>query len=40
MIIKGARKAAFYPKIWYSARSLERRLASPLFLPAASSYEA
>ena len=37
-IIKGTKKAAFYPKIRYSAKSFARRLASPFFLPAASSY--
>jgi hypothetical protein len=38
MIIKGMKKAAFYQKIQHSLRSLARRLAFPLFLPAASSY--
>jgi hypothetical protein len=36
-IIKGAKKAGYYPKIRHSPQSLARRLASPLFLPAASS---
>jgi hypothetical protein len=35
-IIKGAKKAAYYPKIRHSPRSLARHLASPLFLPTAS----
>ena len=34
----GAKKAAYYPATWCSTQSLTRRLASPLFLPAASSY--
>jgi hypothetical protein len=37
-IIKGAKKAARYPKTRCSPQSLARRLASSLFLPAASSY--
>ena len=37
-IAKGAKKAAYYPATWCSTQSLTRRLASPLFLPAASSY--
>jgi hypothetical protein len=37
-IIKGAKKAAYYPKKRHSPQSLARRLASPFFLPAASSY--
>jgi hypothetical protein len=37
MIIKGAKKAAYYPKTRYSPQNLARRLASPFFLPAASS---
>jgi hypothetical protein len=37
-IIKGAKKAAYYPKIRHSPQRLARRLASPFFLPAASSY--
>ena len=37
-IIKGAKKAAYYPKTRRSPQSLARRLASHLFLPAASSY--
>jgi hypothetical protein len=36
--IKGAKKAAYYPKIRHSPQSLARHLASPLFLPAAASY--
>jgi predicted nucleic acid-binding Zn ribbon protein len=36
-IFKGAKKAAYYPKTRCSPRSLARRLASPFFLPAASS---
>jgi hypothetical protein len=37
--IKGAKKAAFYPKTRHSPQSSARRLASPLFLlPVASSY--
>jgi hypothetical protein len=38
MIIKGAKKAACYPKTRCSPQSLARRLASPFFLPAALSY--
>jgi hypothetical protein len=34
-IIKGAKKAAYYPKTRHSPQSLARRLASPFFLPAA-----
>jgi hypothetical protein len=37
-IIKGTKKAAYYPRMRHSPRSLAWRLASPLFLPAASSY--
>ena len=37
-IIKGVKKAAYYPKTPDSPKSLARRLASPFFLPAASSY--
>jgi hypothetical protein len=37
-IIKGAKKAAYYPKTRFFLQSLARRLASPFFLPAASSY--
>jgi hypothetical protein len=37
-IIKGAKKAAYYPKTRYSPQSLARRLASPFVLPAASPY--
>jgi hypothetical protein len=37
-IIKSTKKAAFYPKTRFSPQSLARRIASPLFLPAASSY--
>jgi hypothetical protein len=37
-IIKGAKKAAYYPKILHSPQNLARRLASSFFLPAASSY--
>jgi hypothetical protein len=37
-IIKSQKKAAYYPKTRCSPRSLARRLASPFFLPAASSY--
>jgi hypothetical protein len=36
--IKSAKKAAYYPKIRPSSQSLARRLAPPLFLPAATSY--
>jgi hypothetical protein len=35
--IKDANKAAYYPKTRCSPQSLARRLASPFFLPAASS---
>jgi hypothetical protein len=38
MIIKGAKKAAYYPKTRCSPQSLARRLASPFFLLAASPY--
>jgi hypothetical protein len=38
MIIKGAKKAAYYPKTRCSSKSLARRFAPPFFLPAASSY--
>ena len=37
-IIKGAKKAAYYPKMRYVPLGLARRLASPLFLPATTSY--
>jgi hypothetical protein len=37
-IIKGAKKAAYCPKTRYSPQSLVLRLASPIFLPAASPY--
>jgi hypothetical protein len=37
-IIKGMKKAAYYPKMRNSPQSLARHLASPLFLLAASSY--
>ena len=37
-IIKGAKKAAYYPKMRHSPQSLARRLASPFFLPATTSY--
>jgi hypothetical protein len=37
-IIKGAKKAAYCPRMRRSPRSLVQRLASPLFLPAATSY--
>jgi hypothetical protein len=37
-IIKGKKKAAYYPKTRRSPQSLVRRLVSPFFLPAASSY--
>ena len=37
-IIKGTKKAAYSPEIRHSAQGSARRLASPLFLPAASSY--
>jgi hypothetical protein len=36
--MKGAKKAAYYPKTRCSPLSLARRLAPPFFLPAASSY--
>jgi hypothetical protein len=36
--IKGTKKAAYYSKTRCSPQSLARRLASPFFLPAASSY--
>jgi hypothetical protein len=36
-IIKGAKKAAFYPELRRSSQSLARRFASLLLLPAASS---
>jgi hypothetical protein len=35
--IKGAKKAAYYPRTRRSAKNLARRLASPFLLPAASS---
>jgi hypothetical protein len=38
MNIKGTKKVAYCPHIWYFPQSLTRRLASPLFLPAALSY--
>jgi hypothetical protein len=38
MIIKGAKKAAYYPKMRHSPQSLARRLASPFFLPTTTSY--
>ena len=37
-IIKGAKKAAYYPKTRHSPKSSARRLAPPFFLPAVSSY--
>ena len=37
-IIKGASKAAFYPKMLYSPKSSARRLALTFSLPAASSH--
>jgi hypothetical protein len=37
-IIKSTKKVAYNPKAWCSPQSLARRLASSLFLPAASSY--
>ena len=37
-IIKGAKKAAYYPKTRHSSQSLARRLASPFFLPTTTSY--
>jgi hypothetical protein len=37
-IIKGTKKAAYYTKMWNTPQSLARRLESPFFLPAASSY--
>jgi hypothetical protein len=37
-VIKGAKKVACYPKARCSPKSLTRRLVSPFFLPAASSY--
>jgi hypothetical protein len=37
-IIKGTKKAAYYPKTRCSPQSLVRRLAPPFFLLAASSY--
>jgi hypothetical protein len=36
-IIKGTKKAAYYSQMRHSTQSLARRLASPFFLPAASS---
>jgi hypothetical protein len=36
-IIKGAKKAAYYPATWCSLLCLARRLASPFFLLAAPS---
>jgi hypothetical protein len=38
-IIKGTKKAGYYQIMRHSPQSLVRRLASPLFLPAASSYD-
>jgi len=38
MIIKGAKNSAYYPQMRHSPQSLARRLASPFFQPAASSY--
>ena len=38
MFIKGAKTAAFCPKMRHSPKSLARRLASPFFLPETSSY--
>jgi hypothetical protein len=37
-IIKATKKVAYYPKTRCSPQSSARRLASPFFLPAASSY--
>jgi hypothetical protein len=37
-ITKGGKKTAFYPEMRHSQQSLVRCLASPLFLPDASSY--
>jgi hypothetical protein len=37
-VTEGAKKAANYPNAQCSPQSLARRLASPFFLPAASSY--
>jgi hypothetical protein len=37
-IINGAKKAAYYPKTRFFPQSLARRLASPFFLPAPSSF--
>jgi hypothetical protein len=37
-ITKGAKKAAYYPKMRHRPQSSARRLASPLFLPATLSY--
>ena len=37
-IIKGTKKAAYYPKIRHSPQSLARRFASLFFLSAASPY--
>jgi hypothetical protein len=37
-IIKGAKKAAYYPKMRHSPQSLAWRLASPFFLSAATPY--
>jgi hypothetical protein len=37
-ITKGAKKTAYYSKMWHSPKSLAWRLTSPFFLPAASSY--
>ena len=31
-IVKGAKKAAYYPEMRHSTQSLARRLASPLFM--------
>jgi hypothetical protein len=37
-IYKGTKKAAYYPKTRLSPESLAARLASPFFLPAATTY--
>ena len=37
-IIKATKKVAYYPKTRCSPQSIARRLASPFFLPAATSY--
>jgi hypothetical protein len=39
-IIKGANKAAYYPKMRHSPKSMARRFASPDFLLAVSSHHA